>query len=156
MKPVSSGPPSPPHADASPTTGKSKTRAQVRAELAAAKAAGLVTYGEQEYPVTPPSSAQEKTREQVRAELAAAKAAGLVTYGEQEYPATHPSAVPGKTREQVRVELAAAKAAGQVTYGELDYPPTPQPSPAIDPRYHSHSETLLDKLRRSLRALFRP
>jgi len=62
-----------------------KTREQVRAELAAAKAAGQVTFGELDYPPAA-APAAGKTREQVRAELAAAKAAGEVTFGELDYP----------------------------------------------------------------------
>lgn len=118
------------HDATSPASIIGKTRAQVRAELAQAKAVGQVTYGEQEYPVFPPSSASGKTREQVRAELAQAKAAGQVTYGEQEYPVMPPSPGPGKTRAQVRAELAQANAEGQVTHGEQDYPPTPKPAAA--------------------------
>ncbi|WP_055311235.1 DUF4148 domain-containing protein, partial [Bordetella pertussis] len=63
-----------------------KTREQVRAELAAAKAAGQVTFGELDYPAPAAAPAAGKTREQVRAELAAAKAAGEVTFGELDCP----------------------------------------------------------------------
>jgi len=128
-----------------------KTRAQVRAELAEAKAAGQVTYGEQAYPVTLPSSAPGKTREQIRAELAQAKAAGQVTYGEQEYPTISPSPEPTKTRAQVRAELAQAKAEGLVTYGEQDYPPTPKPA-AAQPQTPSHS-SVVDKLSHVIKQL---
>jgi len=62
------------------------TRAQVQAELAQAKTAGLVTFGEQDYPAAQASTAAGKTREQVRAELAEAKANGQYTFGEQDYP----------------------------------------------------------------------
>lgn len=53
-----------------------KTREQVAAELRQAKAAGLVTYGEQDYPaqVSQPSS---KTRAEVRADLRLWTQAGL-------------------------------------------------------------------------------
>ena len=62
------------------------TRAQVAAELAQAKAAGLVTFGEEDYPPTQAAPTAGKTREQVRAELAEAKATGQYTFGELDYP----------------------------------------------------------------------
>ncbi|CAM4010376.1 DUF4148 domain-containing protein [Bordetella muralis] len=62
-----------------------KTRADVRAELAAARAAGQISDGEAPYPV-PAAIASNKSRAEVRSELADAKAQGLITYGEQEYP----------------------------------------------------------------------
>lgn len=62
------------------------TRAQVQADLAQAKAAGLVTYGEQDYPAVQVAAAAGKTREQVKAELAQAKANGQYTFGELDYP----------------------------------------------------------------------
>ena len=61
------------------------TRAQVVAELAQAKAAGLVTYGEEEYPVEI-ASHSDKSRDQVVAELAQAKANGEYSFGELDYP----------------------------------------------------------------------
>jgi predicted RNase H-like HicB family nuclease len=98
-----------------------KTREQVRAELMEAKAAGLVTYGEQQYPVDLPH-VSTKTRQQVREELDAARAAGLVTYGEQDYPPALPSQL-DKTRDQTVAELREARLRGQMKSGELDYPP---------------------------------
>ncbi|CAM4102989.1 DUF4148 domain-containing protein [Bordetella muralis] len=61
------------------------TRAQVVADLAQAKAAGLVTYGEQEYPVAI-ASHSNKSRGQVVAELAQAKANGEYSFGDLDYP----------------------------------------------------------------------
>jgi len=61
------------------------TRAQVVADLAQAKAAGLVTYGEEEYPVETASNSN-KSRDQVVAELAQAKANGEYSFGELDYP----------------------------------------------------------------------
>jgi hypothetical protein len=61
------------------------TRAEVRADLAKAKAAGQVTYGEQEYPPQQ-EHGPRKTREQVMAELAEAKASGKYSFGELDYP----------------------------------------------------------------------
>ncbi|MBB1593116.1 DUF4148 domain-containing protein [Achromobacter sp. UMC46] len=63
-------------AAASAVQAEPKTREQVAAELQQAKAAGLVTYGEQEYPpqIYQPSS---KTRAEVRADLRLWTRAGL-------------------------------------------------------------------------------
>ncbi|MVW73556.1 DUF4148 domain-containing protein [Bordetella sp. 15P40C-2] len=61
------------------------TRAEVRADLVKAKAAGLVTYGEQEYPVEQ-ALRPHKTRAQVMAELAEAQARGEYHFGELDYP----------------------------------------------------------------------
>ena len=65
------------------------SRAQVAADLAQAKAAGLVTFGESdEYPVAVASNTG-KTRAQVAAELAQAKANGEYSFGELDYPIVH-------------------------------------------------------------------
>ena len=98
-----------------------KTREQVRAELMEAKAAGLVTYGEQQYPVDLPATST-KTASQVREELAAARAAGMVTSGELDYPPDVPAST-DKTREAVRAEMREARVRGEMKSGELDYPP---------------------------------
>ncbi|MCD0502556.1 DUF4148 domain-containing protein [Bordetella petrii] len=68
------------------TDANAPTRAQVQADLAQAKAAGLVTYGESDYPAAQTFAGPGKTREQVRAELAQAKANGQYTFGELDYP----------------------------------------------------------------------
>lgn len=101
-----------------------KTRAQVRAELAAARAAGQIPSGDLDYP-PPAPAASHKTRAQVRAELARARAAGEMSSGDLDYPPERPPAT-RKTRAQVRAELEAAKAAGEVSFGDLDYPPEPR------------------------------
>lgn len=62
------------------------SRAQVVQDLAQAKAAGLVTSGEQDYPPVQAHSDAGKTREQVRQELAQAKAAGQYSFGELAHP----------------------------------------------------------------------
>jgi len=67
------------------TDANAPTRAQVIAELAEAKAAGLVTYGEEEYPVQQ-AATTSKSRDQVVAELAEAKANGEYSFGELDYP----------------------------------------------------------------------
>lgn len=62
------------------------SREQVVAELAQAKAAGLLTSGEQDYPPPCAATGPTKTREQVLAELAEAKATGKYHFGELDYP----------------------------------------------------------------------
>jgi len=104
-------------------TNQPVTRAQVEAELAQAKAAGLYSFGDLDYP---PALApiSDISRDQVEAELAQAKAAGLVTYGEEDYPVEVADHGPHLTRAQVQAELAKAKATGQYSFGDLDYPPS--------------------------------
>ena len=86
-----------------------------------AKAAGLVTYGEQQYPVDVPDNAVKTpagaggTRRRPRA--------GQITRGELDYPPVAREAA-GKTREQVIAEMCQARAQGLMKSGELDYPPT--------------------------------
>ncbi|MBO1110375.1 DUF4148 domain-containing protein [Bordetella petrii] len=65
----------------------SLTRAQVVAELQAAKAAGQVTFGETEEPAIQ-AAASTVTREQVRAEAEAAREHGPVAFGGEGYPDT--------------------------------------------------------------------
>src|SRR3546814_4216338 len=77
----------------------SLTRAQVAAELQAAKAAGQVSFGDLDYPPVV-NQASSLTRAQVVAELQAAKAAGQVVYGETEEAAI-PVASSTLTREQI-------------------------------------------------------
>ncbi len=88
-----------------------KTREQVGIELEQAKNAGLVTFGELDYPPSIAPSQPGKTREQVAAELQRAKAAGLVTYGEQDYPPPQPRTA-SKTRAEVRADLALWRRSG--------------------------------------------
>lgn len=85
-------------ADESPVT-----RAQVVAEMQAAKSAGLISTGEQAYPPAIAAS-NSKSRSEVQNELSAALAAGTISMGEQAYPslAATPSS---KTRAEVKAEL---------------------------------------------------
>jgi hypothetical protein len=80
-----------------------KTRSQVVAELQQAQSQGLISYGEQEYPVAVASS-EHTSRADVQAELAAAQDADAISIGELDYP---PVAVADstKTRSQVKAEL---------------------------------------------------
>ena len=72
-----------PPADTSVST---LSRADVIADLQAAKAQGLVTTTELAYPPVAAQSASQLTREQVRQQLSAADAAGLNASGELDYP----------------------------------------------------------------------
>ena len=65
----------------------SLTRAQVVAELQAARAAGQVTFGEIEQPAGP-VAASTLTREQVLAELISAHENGPIAFGGEGYPNT--------------------------------------------------------------------
>jgi hypothetical protein len=57
----------------------SRSRAEVKAELAAAQRAGQVNAGEG-YPSTPVASGPARTRAQVQAEFAQARAQGLIRH----------------------------------------------------------------------------
>ena len=59
---------------------------QVQAQLAEAKTAGVVTFGNLDYPPVAQSHASTLSRAEVQNELAQAKTAGLVTYGNLDYP----------------------------------------------------------------------
>ncbi|OZI66065.1 DUF4148 domain-containing protein [Bordetella genomosp. 1] len=72
-----------PPADTSVST---VTRAQVVADLQAAREQGLVTTAELAYPPVTATSATQLTREQVQQQLHAAQAAGLDQSGELDYP----------------------------------------------------------------------
>jgi len=70
------------------------TRAQVLAELAAAKAAGQVVFGETEQPVAVQGSNAVPSRAEVRAEAQAAQVHGADAFGELDYQASYnPAAV---------------------------------------------------------------
>lgn len=88
-----------------------KTRAQVVAELQQAQSQGLISYGEQAYPVTA-ASTDSVSRSQVQAELAAAQAADEISSGELDYPPVA-SADSVKTRAQVQAELFNYVSSGQ-------------------------------------------
>jgi hypothetical protein len=79
------------------------TRAEVIADMQQARGAGLISDGEQAYPVAI-STANTKDRAQVQAELSAAIAAGQVSIGEQAYPLTAGTSS-SKTRAEVKAEL---------------------------------------------------
>ena len=88
------------------------TRAQVIAELQAARDAGQLSVAETDYP---PAIAQHnfESRAQVVSELQAARAAGQLSYTETDYPPVH-AVASSKTRDQVIAELHAAKASGNL------------------------------------------
>ena len=86
------------------------TRAQVIAEMQQARAAGLISEGELDYP--PEIITQhEKSAAQVKAELAAAIAAGQLSTGELDYPPVVASGE-SKSRAQVKAELREYLSAG--------------------------------------------
>ncbi len=99
-----------------------KSRAEVVAELAQAKADGQYTFGESQYPA-PITQTASLSRAQVESQLAAAKADGQVTFGNLAYPPKAVASVQSESRDQVQAELAQAKADGVYTFGNLDYPP---------------------------------
>lgn len=104
--------------------GTTKSRAEVVAELAQAKATGQYTFSEEAYPAPLPQRT-ELSRAQVESELAQSKADGEYTFGTLDYPPTFDRVGSNKSRDQVRAELAEAKATGHYTFGNLDYPPAP-------------------------------
>ena len=87
------------------------TRAQVLAELQAARDAGQLSYAETDYP---PAQAvtSTKSRAEVVAELQAARGAGQLSYLETDYPPVQ-AVESTETREQVIAELHAAIAHGE-------------------------------------------
>ena len=95
------------------------SRAQVVAELAAARANGEIPQGEQAYPVIHASSAVE-SRAQVVAELQAAVANGQIQRGEEDYTVAANTSGSALSRAQVVEELRVAKANGEVTTGEAN------------------------------------
>lgn len=118
-----------------------KTREQVRAEAAAALAAGdFITesgfkanelypglYNKSSKPAAAPAKSDSKTREQVKAEAAKAAAAGdFITESGQKaneiYPGLYQSNKPAataKSRDEVKAELRDAVSKGEVlAYGE--------------------------------------
>lgn len=90
-----------------------KTRTEVIAELHEARAVGLVSKGELDYPVEKTKPFNSKSRQAVIAELEAARSAGTLSYGELDYPPETRS-LSSVTRAQVRAELSEYKAAGHM------------------------------------------
>ena len=82
------------------------TRAQVRAELAAARAAGAIQQGDE---TLIPVSMSTRPRTEVKAELAAAVAAGTIQRGDATYV---PPSVSTLSRAVVQADLAAWNQAG--------------------------------------------
>ena len=115
-----------------PPTAQAKTRAEVKAELAAAQRDGNVIAdnesGRTAREINPTAYAaapkgQALTREEVRAELRAAQESGNVIADNESgrtlrevYPNRYPKDVvaQGKTREQVKAELAEAQRTGDI------------------------------------------
>ena len=90
----------------SPFAAPELSRAQVKAELAAARAAGTIQDGDQTY-IAP--SVSTRSRADVRAELAVAVAAGTIQRGDQTYV---PPSFSTQSRAAVTADLAAWREAG--------------------------------------------
>jgi len=95
----------------------SRTRADVVAEIAEARANGTLDVIDSQYPVVA-TTGTPKTRAEVSAEIAQARANGTLDVIDSQYPVVASTGTP-KTRAQVRAELAEYKAAhpdGQAIY----------------------------------------
>lgn len=90
-----------------------KTRAQVVAELQEARAMGLLSSGELDYPPVIRDTSNSKSRQTILAELAAARKAGTLSSGELDYPPASP-VKSSKSRAEVRAELAEYIAGGHM------------------------------------------
>jgi hypothetical protein len=91
-----------------------KTRAEVKAETAAANKAGKITTGDLDAPVPKPKSTE--TRSQVKSETAAANKAGKITTGDLDAPVAKPKSK--ANRAEVKSETKAANKAGDIATGE--------------------------------------
>jgi predicted RNase H-like HicB family nuclease len=97
--------------DSAPTFSQAaapgKTRAQVIAELKQARAEGMLSTGDYDYPKQRPF-VSTKTRADVVAELKQAQAQGLANVSDADYPKL-PQVASTKTRAQVQSELAQSR-----------------------------------------------
>ena len=89
-----------------------KTRAQVQAELVAARAAGQLDHGALEAGLPQAVVKSSKTRSQVKAEFIEAREAGLSFNGSQS-DIYQPPAASQRTRAEVRAEVLDAIARGE-------------------------------------------
>lgn len=96
--------------------GQPLTRAAVLADLAQARAQGLIPNGDADYPVYV-ASASTKSRADVKAELAQARAQGLVPQNDVDYPIVASQGT-SATRAGVKQELARARAAGELNVSQ--------------------------------------
>lgn len=89
------------------------TRAEVRAEVLRARAAGEldITEATPAFPVGAPSGL---TRAEVRAEAIRARAAGELDYTEANYPVVAAATPSTLTRAEVRAEFIRARNAGEI------------------------------------------
>jgi len=87
-----------------------KSRAEVRAELAQARQDGTLQFADSAYPVF--EVELSKSREEVKAELAQAREAGTLSVADHEYPAVQLSSS-SKTGEQMGIEMATAFASSR-------------------------------------------
>lgn len=102
-----------------------KTRAEVKAETAAANKAGKITTGDLDAPVAKPKSTE--TRSQVKSETAAANKAGKITTGDLDAPVAKPKSK--ANRAEVKSETKAANKAGDIATGEGNQQSGPMKKP---------------------------
>lgn len=114
--PVGEGPYPPTEDLLAPSAVSVKSRAQAKAETAAASRLGLLNFGEGDVPRATP----EQERIIAEAGREAALAAG-VNYL-PDYTSVAAEAIPVKSRAQVRAEIAAASRLGLLNFGEGDVP----------------------------------
>jgi Domain of unknown function (DUF4148) len=108
-----------------------KSRAEVKAELAAARAAGMLDVREGTYPDFETANiASTKTRAEVQAELATARADGSFEMLNSEYPRFAPMTGVGRERSEVIAELEKFKAAYPNDHTNVDYPTALLPAAA--------------------------
>ena len=95
-------------------SASSLTRAQVKADLAQALAAGQIVHGDLGYKI--PDAVSTKSRAQVKAELTQARAAGELITGDAIYKFPHAAST--KTRAEVRDEVIKAGAEDKLLRSE--------------------------------------
>ncbi len=106
------------------TTPDPKTRADVKAETAAAKKKGEVMPAGESAPQQGAGSKSTKPRADVKAETASAKKKGDLVPAGETTPQDKTAAMSGKPRAEVKAETAAAKKKGElVPAGEGTTPP---------------------------------
>lgn len=98
--------------DIAPQGQQALTRAEVKAQLADARAQGLLPTNDENYPVLV-ASGPSKTRAEVKQELAQARSEGLIATNDVDYPVVASNA-PSKSRDEVKQELAKARASGEL------------------------------------------
>ncbi|VVE21180.1 hypothetical protein PCO31110_03178 [Pandoraea communis] len=96
--------------------GQPLTRADVLADLAQARAQGVIPHGDADYPVYV-ASGPAMSRTEVKAQLAQARAEGLMAQNDIDYPVVA-SQGSSMSRTDVKQELARARAAGELNVSQ--------------------------------------